>query len=203
MSRGIRIGITLVLGGLAYAQSKDITQSENWPCDTCHPTGAAEGGELAHDVSLRGHDRLGKGRAACLYCHSSDAHPEQLLALDARTVAIEKEVPATCERCHFERVAEWRARAHGKGQKCTNPYCHNPHAPAILQISLSPFGPGKVPLGILHERKPIQALPSLVGGPKRTGAPGATAVASIGVLLFLALSTLAVVSIRNGKGGPS
>lgn len=189
-------------GSTARAQSVDITKSENWPCDTCHPTNAAEGGELAHDQTLGdGHVRHGKTRKACLTCHASDAHPEQLLALDGKTVPIESGVPETCERCHFDRYDDWKMAYHGKHLKCSNPQCHNPHAPATLQISLAPFGPDKVPLQIGRKReKAIQALPAVVGGPPHTGAPGVGAVAACGLVVFIVLALFALKTVSRKRG---
>ena len=123
--------LALLVATAARADVKDLTKSDNWPCDTCHPAGAEDtGGEPAHDVTLKGHDRLGKGKQACLQCHSSDAKPELLLALDGKTTPIEKEVAPTCERCHFDVAKRWRAGAHGSGAKCNDTRCHDVHAPS-------------------------------------------------------------------------
>lgn len=203
--RLVAAAAALAWPAVAFAQgTDDITQSENWPCDTCHPANAAEGGEMAHDVTLKGHDRLGKGRATCLMCHESDAHPERLLALDGKSGPIEKKesVVATCERCHFRQVEEWNARVHGKAQKCTK--CHGPHAPGVIHISLAPFGPDDVALGVGKQkpkRKPFRALPPVVGGPARRVPPGATFVAVGGVAVFVALGLVAFGAIVRRKGG--
>jgi hypothetical protein len=125
--------VLLVFTQIASAQTLDITESYNWPCDDCHPHEEV-GKKIAHkkEAELVAHDKLAEDRReACRVCHLGDENPAILKLADGTQLSIETEVPRLCYQCHQRKYKDWKDGIHGKPPKCTTIGCHSPHAPRI------------------------------------------------------------------------
>jgi hypothetical protein len=122
----------LAFAQISSAQTLSITDSVNWPCDSCHPHEKV-GEKTAHKtIELIWHDKLSEDRrAACRVCHLGDENPALLKLADGTTVSIADEVPKLCYQCHQRKYKDWMDGIHGKQPKCTTIGCHNSHAPRM------------------------------------------------------------------------
>ncbi len=137
-----------------------------YPCTRCHPTGAnpassRPNGFKGHRIKLEVHDVLGKGKTACLVCHSSrNANPGKLKLIDGGLVDIKGNTSLVCFRCHEDKYNAWRAGFHGKKPSCSAMGCHNPHAPSWIGISpLLPYVGTTIEIKAVGERERFAALP--------------------------------------------
>lgn len=122
------------------------------PCSDCHPvtvdpsTGKPNrqlpNDFAGHSIVLQGHEKLGKGDAACLACHGDPAEdPGKLKLADGSLIDITGDVAQVCYKCHQDKYKEWKAGTHGRHQaKCSSSGCHDPHTPSYIYADpLLPF----------------------------------------------------------------
>lgn len=138
-----------------------------YPCTSCHPVRQGQAarklpnGFKGHEVVLEGHDKLGKGDAACLVCHDDRGrNPGKLKLVDGSLIDIQGDVAQVCFRCHSAKYEEWKAGTHGKRRpKCTAAGCHDPHTPgSVYAAPMLPFMGGGFQVNVLPERRTFVAL---------------------------------------------
>jgi hypothetical protein len=141
-----------------------------YPCTSCHPVTMVPGTERptrplpngfkGHDVTLEGHDALGRDDA-CLACHDDPARdPGKLLIAGGGRVDIKGDVSQVCYRCHSTKYKEWKAGTHGRNQPaCTASGCHDPHTPGLIYAGpLMPFVGTGFQFKVLTERAAFSPL---------------------------------------------
>lgn len=143
-----------------------------YPCKRCHPVFLGADGKPTkplpiglekHEIELQVHDILGVGDKACLACHQSPTiDPGQLILPDGTLVEVTGDISRVCQRCHFEKYAEWKAGMHGKDQpKCSAAGCHNPHSPSWIYVpALPPFLGTGIEVHAVSEREGFKPLAS-------------------------------------------
>jgi len=122
------------------------------PCTECHPVTVDDATGRpsrpipndfdGHGIVLEGHDKLGRGDAACIVCHDSGSrNPGKLKTVDGSLVDITGDLSLVCERCHQEKYEDFRAGTHGKDlASCVAAGCHDPHTPQYIYAGpLRPF----------------------------------------------------------------
>ena len=174
----------LVLAASAVALAGQASSGELffYPCTSCHPITDAQlsagrqfpNGFKGHDIELEGHDKLGKGEAACLVCHEPpDKNPGKLHAIDGSLVDVNGDISRVCYRCHSSKYNEWKAGVHGRNEKkCTAAGCHDPHTPGFMWgKELMPFVGTGFQFKVLSVRAPFKPLmqPPPTPGPETPG----------------------------------
>lgn len=190
----ILVFFALLLPAVASADRASTGELIFYPCTRCHPIGSKPAssrpnGFKKHQIKIEVHNVLGKGKAACLVCHSSpNANPGKLKLIDGTLVDIKRNVSLVCFRCHANKYNEWKAGFHGKKGGCTVVGCHNPHAPSWIGITpLLPYVGTTIEVKAVGEREPFAALP---GPPAKPDSP---TFASMDILALLGLVGIAGV----------
>lgn len=144
------------------------------PCTRCHPVTVDAAGKTSrpvpndfkgHGIVLEGHDKLGRGSAACLVCHDdSNRNPGKLKTIDGSLIDITGDDSLVCVRCHEAKYREFRAGVHGKHEaSCVAAGCHDPHTPQYIYAGpLRPFQGTGFQFKVLPEHvafKPLMAPP--------------------------------------------
>lgn len=165
---GFLVSILLLLEGSGVALAGKAAAGELffYPCTKCHPVGGTPAAARPnrfekHQIKLEIHDKLGRGKAACLVCHDDpNSNPGMLKLIDGSLVDITGDVSRVCYRCHEDKYKEWKAGVHGKEPRCTTAGCHDPHTPGWIAIDpLLPFLGTSIQVQVLPERKAFTALP--------------------------------------------
>ena len=108
-----------------------------------------------HVRTLKGHDKLGQGSAACWACHLPTEMTQLHLSGQDTGFPLSDSVQL-CAQCHQERYQDWLDGTHGvpawkEGEpaifggekvKCTN--CHDPHEPQMPLLNLTKPHPAPV-----------------------------------------------------------
>jgi hypothetical protein len=164
---------TLVLAPATRALAGQAASGELffYPCTGCHPVTPSPGtgrparalpnGFKGHEVVLEGHDKLGRGNAACLACHDeAGKDPGQLKGIGGGLIDIKGDITQVCYRCHSTKYKEWKVGAHGRGEpKCTSAGCHDPHTPGWIYAGpLIPFVGTGFQFKVLSERAAFSPL---------------------------------------------
>jgi hypothetical protein len=149
-----------------------------YPCTSCHPVALIPGTEKpakplpnnfqGHQIVLVGHDKLGKGEAACAACHNDPfVNPAMLKAIDGSLVDIKGDVSLVCYRCHSTKYKEFKAGTHGKHKAtCVAAGCHDPHTPGFIYAGPSmPFIGTGFQFKVLSLRAPFRPLASPAPAP--------------------------------------
>ncbi|MHB1342426.1 MAG: cytochrome c3 family protein [Coriobacteriia bacterium] len=155
----------------AHAGQSSTGELAFLPCTKCHPVTLGSDGKPVpplpngfekHAIELEVHDTLGTDDKACLACHDDPSrNPGMLVLPDGTLVDITADVSRVCQRCHFEKYAEWKAGIHGKDEpKCSASGCHDPHTPSWIYIgALPPFqGTGIEVNAVGADREPFKPL---------------------------------------------
>jgi hypothetical protein len=150
-----------------------------YPCTNCHPVTLVAGTQQTshplpndfkgHKIVLIGHDKLGKGDAACLACHDDPSRdPGKLKLADGSLVDIKGDIAQVCYRCHSAKYKEFKAGTHGKRKpSCVAAGCHDPHTPGwIYAEPLTPFLGNGFQFKVLPERQPFTPLPPPAPAPR-------------------------------------
>jgi len=167
-----------------------------YPCTSCHPVGeiaatgkadrALPGGFQGHQVVLAGHDKLGKGEAACLVCHDDmTRNPGMLKAIDGSLIDIKTgDISLVCFRCHSTKYNEFKAGTHGKHQaSCVAAGCHDPHTPGYIYAPpLMPFVGTGFQFKVLSTREPFKALAAPAPNPPVSTPWWFAAIAALGMV---------------------
>lgn len=164
---------SLSFASTAYAGFAATGELAFHPCTQCHPvtlgadgkpTKALPNGMEKHDIELKSHDILGKDDKACLACHDDPTrNPGKLILPDGSLVDVTGDVSKVCQRCHFQKYAEFKVGVHGKHEKkCSAAGCHNPHTPGYIYVAaLPPFqGTGFEVKAVGYEREPFTPFAS-------------------------------------------
>jgi hypothetical protein len=149
-----------------------------YPCTSCHPVLLIPGTEKpakplpnnfqGHEIALVGHDKLGKGEAACGVCHDDPfKNPGMLKAIDGTLVDIKGDVSLVCYRCHSTKYKEFKAGTHGKHKaSCVAGGCHDPHTPGFMYAGPTmPFIGTGFQFKVLSVRAPFMPLASPAPAP--------------------------------------
>jgi hypothetical protein len=180
-----------------------------YPCTSCHPVTSAKSGQppkvlpngfKGHDVSLAGHDKLGRGTDACLVCHDDPSRNPGMLKLgDGTFVDIRGDVARVCYRCHSDKYKEWQAGTHGKNKgKCTAQGCHDPHTPQwIYADSLRPFVGNGFQFKPVSDRIPFMPLARPAPAPAVESPAWFVLVAYSGLVVVGGLTGWLVMGRRN------
>lgn len=164
-----------LVGLLASASSAFAGQASSgellfYPCSSCHPvtlsahgkpTKALPGAFSGHAIVLEGHDKLGRGRAACTVCHDDAAEdPGKLKLADGALIDVTGKTAEVCYRCHSAKYKEFMTGAHGKHKEsCVASGCHDPHTPGyIFAPGLPPFTGSGFQFKVLSERAAFSPL---------------------------------------------
>jgi hypothetical protein len=179
-----------------------------YPCTSCHPVsvdgvpagGKAPNGFKKHEITLEGHDVLGKGTAACVVCHDVPLkNPGLLKTVDGSLVDIRGDVSLVCLKCHSARYAEWKAGVHGKHQpKCTSAGCHDPHTPGFIYAKpLLPF----VGTGFQFRVRPVKEAFTPLAAPAPRAIPPVETPVWFAVLAVIGLVVAGglVVALIQGR----
>ncbi|MDO8964043.1 MAG: cytochrome c3 family protein [Coriobacteriia bacterium] len=172
-----------------------------YPCTSCHPVTMIPGTEdpsrplpngfKGHDVTLEGHDKLGRDDVACLTCHDDPAKdPGKLKIAGGGVVDIKGDVSQVCYRCHSAKYKEFKAGTHGRGQpKCTAAGCHDPHTPGYIYAGpLLPFTGSGFQFKVLSERAVFSPLASPPPAPPVSTPLWFSAVAAVAAVLVVGLA---------------
>lgn len=159
----------LLLPAVAFAGQASSGDLLFYPCTDCHPViGNPPAKKLpndfkGHEVTLIGHDKLGKGDKACLTCHDDPKrNPGKLITADGTMVDITGDISLVCYRCHSDKYKQFKEGTHGKRfAKCTASGCHDPHTPRWFFVpAVKPFVGVGFQTQVLPEKHEFQPLMS-------------------------------------------
>jgi hypothetical protein len=166
---GIVLFCTVVPAFAGQASSGELFY---YPCTSCHPVQMIPGTETptkklpngftGHEIVLVGHDKLGKGDAACMTCHDDPArNPGMLKLADGSLIDIKiGDIALVCYRCHSTKYKEFKAGTHGKHKaSCVAAGCHDPHTPGFIYAPpLMPFIGTGFQFKVLSQREAFSPL---------------------------------------------
>ena len=188
----------------AFAGQASTGELLYYPCTTCHPVGAdlkplhpLPNDFKGHQIVLEGHDKLGKGEAACLACHDDPTkNPGMLKSIDGSLVDISTgDIATVCERCHSTKYKEFKAGTHGKHKpSCVAGGCHDPHTPQFIYAApLLPFQGTGFQFRVLPTRASFKPFPPPAPNPAMTTPGYIPVVAFLGFMVAIGLVGMLVM----------